>query len=758
VVQTFQVGNGPDGIAYGGGSIWVANGLDGTVTQIDPRTDTVVAPAIRVGNGPTGIAAGDGYVWIANSDDSTVSRINLTTGRPSGTFAVDGGVDAIAVGNGSVWVTSSTAGTVTRIDARTGNVLYPVRAGGGADAVAVGKNSVWVANYLDGTVTRIDPQTDVAVTIPVADGPSGIVLAGGDVWVSDELAGSLSRIDATTNVSVPAVSTGNRPAGIVLAGDSLFVGVGSSGSSHVGGELKVLASGPGFIPVDPATVSGSLSSQVATLTNDGLTAFRKVGGSAGTELVPDLAVSLPSPTDGGRSYSFQLRPGLRYSDGALVRPEDVRWGIERSLELNRGGSGQYYSGIVGARRCLARPSTRCNLSRGIVADAAADTVTFHLLSADPDFLFKLALPPADAIATGTPLHPHGFVPATGPYEVASFDPRNIRLVRNPEFREWSPAAQPSGFPDAIDIRMRPAETGSAALALTGRVDLAKEVSVSPAEIETLLTRHAAQLAVNPWDITFSLMLNTRLAPFDDVRARRALNFAVDRERLRDLTVGHGLGQITCQVLPPNFDGYRRYCPYTVDPTPTGVWSAPDLTRARALVRASHTAGESVTVWMPPWLPFGAAPARYVVSVLDRLGYRARFRIAHTEAEDPYRIEDRVHLQIGFYGWFPDYASPAGDIPAGFTCDSYNRVNALNQNAAEFCDPVIDREIARAETLGTSEPDQASRMWQRVDRDLTNEAPWVPFANGVALDVKSRRVGNYEYNPQWGTLLDQLWVR
>ena len=77
-----------------------------------------------------------------------------------------------------------------------------------------------------------------------------------------------------------------------------------------------------------------------TMTNDGLVAFRKVGGVEGTQLVPDLAISLPTPTDRGTTYTFYLRPGIRYSNGKLVQPEDFRRAIERLFEVE---------GSVGAR-------------------------------------------------------------------------------------------------------------------------------------------------------------------------------------------------------------------------------------------------------------------------------------------------------------------------------------------------------------------------------------------------------------------------
>ena len=331
---------------------------------------------------------------------------------------------------------------MTRIDARSGSVGQPISTGSGADAVAVGSTGVWVANNLAGTVSRIDPSTNtVRATIPVGDGPNGIALSGSAVWVSNELAGNLSRIDPGRNISVQVVTTGNLPEGIMVDAGSLFVAVRGSGSVHRGGTLRVLAPGGDLDHIDPALAYLYAESQVAVLTNDGLTGFRRVGGSAGARLVPDLAVDLPVPAVGGRSYSFQLRPAIYYSTGALVRPQDLRRAIERSFDLG-GSYAPYYADIVGARSCLAHPKKPCDLSKGIGTDTASNTVTFHLTSPDPDFSYKLALPAAFAVPAGTPLHPRAFIPATGPYKIASFDPKHgIRLVRNPGFT--SGHAQPS---------------------------------------------------------------------------------------------------------------------------------------------------------------------------------------------------------------------------------------------------------------------------------------------------------------------------
>jgi YVTN family beta-propeller protein len=743
VIQTFQVGNGPAAITFGGGFVWVANALDGTVTQIDPRTNTVVNPAILVGNRPSGIAAGRRFVWVANSGDSNVSRISLATGRTEpGTIAVDAGATDIAVGDGSVWATGQATGTVTRIDERSGTVLVPIHAGSGASAVAVGAGAVWVANSLDGTVARIDPETNaVASAIPVGDGPSAIAVAPGAVWVSNSFGGTLSRIERNGSVPDKTVTTGNRPQGLVVVPEGLFVAVRASGVGHVGGTLRVLGAKGYLDQIDPSVAYVGPAVQVVSLTNDGLVTYRKTGGTPGLALVPDLAVSLPSPTDGNRTYSFQLRPGIRYSTGRLVQPEDIRAGLERSFEA-AGGYVPYFSHIVGARKCLAAPKKRCDLSRGIVADAGSGTVTFHLASPDPDFLYELTLPVAAAVPVGTPLHAR--VPATGPYEIGSWNrKRGIRLVRNPRFREWSPAAQPSGLPDVIDEQLGGSMDARVAKVLRGDADLAADDDQAPSQavVESLRTQHAALLKVSPSNGTWYLALNTRVAPFDNLDARKALNLAIDRKKLSELAFGPDVGHVTCQTFPPDFPGYRLYCPYP---------AAPNLVRARSLIRASGTAGQNVTVWGQTFFHIPFAARRYIVSVLESLGYKARFRT--------YSDYWRSGRQVTYNGWYADYGAPAGFLPAVLTCAGNRKDPRQNFNDARFCDPTIDRELVRADALQTTDLDAASRLWAKVDRDLTDRAPWAAFANNAVVEVKSPRVGNYQENPQLGTLLDQLWVQ
>jgi hypothetical protein len=83
---------------------------------------------------------------------------------------------------------------------------------------------------------------------------------------------------------------------------------------------------------------------------------------------------------------------------------------------------------------------------------------------------------------------------------------------------------------------------------------------------------------------------------------------------------------------------------------------------------------------------------------------------------------------------------------------------LNANRAGFCDPSVDARIERAFALETSDPKAANRLWAQIDREIVDQAPWLPTLNQNTIDFMSARVGNYQFHPQWGLLLDQLWVK
>jgi len=755
VVQRIDVGRDPSGIAVGAGGVWVGNSSDGTVSRIDPQTNRVVQ-TIAVGVRPTALAVSGSTVWVTSSEERSVTRIDADTGREVDRIATDALGGGIAVGGGSAWVTDESSRSVVRIDARRGAVLDRLSVGNGPTGAAFGEGSVWVANSLDGTVSRIDPETStVTATIPVGESPDGVAVGSGALWVSDEFSDQVARIDPAENLVVERIAIANRPKGLAVSEDRIWLAVQPSGAGHRGGRLVVEGGMEGSIDPSYMTWAGTIGT--LTVAYDGLVGYARRGGSEGAQIVPNLAVALPTDTAGDTRFTFRLRPGVRYSDGTPVRASDFRRAFERRFLAEIPPSDT----LVGTDACRIRPRS-CDLRSGIRTDDEVGTIVFHLRRAQPASEFLASLTQMWPIPRATPDRDQGTrpIPSTGPYTIESYVPgRALTFVRNPHFRVWSRVARPDGFPDEIEVRLDSSAIGVAAIE-RGLLDVAFAPTERPEEVRALTdfrARHPSQVHVGLGQHTVLLSLNTAHPPFDDVRVRRALNYAIDRDAVSEAYGGFEFALPTCQPRPPGTVGFRRYCPYTAAPSQNGEWKAPDLARARRLVAASGTRGMHVTVWTfetHPGRLFWEQNVAAAVRALEDLGYRASIRRAKNLDDYAAKLGDRKTqgVQASVMGWY-GISRAAPSVLTAFRC-----VGADPPNYSFFCDRRIDTRITRALEIQGTDPDAAVALWARIERDIVDLAPWVPLFTPAHASVVSARVGNYQSNPNSGVLEDQLWVR
>src|SRR5437588_4696623 len=176
-----------------------------------------------------------------------------------------------------------------------------------------------------------------------------------------------------------------------------IVGVVATGTSsarttsHRGGTLKLVAKAAGGT-LDPQVNYTLEYWQLYQATYDGLLAFTKAGGSSAFVVVPDLASDYKI-TNGGKTWVFNLRKGMKFSNGQPLTVKDVVASFQRIFKVKSPTSGTFYAGIVGASACVKKPAT-CTLKGGVVGNPSANTVTINLVAADPEFKYKLAVPHA----------------------------------------------------------------------------------------------------------------------------------------------------------------------------------------------------------------------------------------------------------------------------------------------------------------------------------------------------------------------------
>jgi YVTN family beta-propeller protein len=779
VVGAVPVGNRPGGIAFGSGSLWVANLGDQTISRVDPNSRRTL-PAIPVGGQPAGIATGSHGVWVVESPGTSsvlVGRVDPvfnTFGNavkignvdPTGAVAIATQVNSvwvapstglltrldgtsgkiawqrdpnaspagIAVGEGATWLTDPDAGNVVRVD--PSGLLTPIGVGDAPTGIAVGVGGVWVVDSLDEALVRIDPDTRaVTDTIRVGRSPAGVAVGAGSVWVANSGDGTVTRVNPTTDKPV-TIAVGGSPQAITIADGKAWVTVDeqsiapSRGASD-GGTLRIVSSSD--VPfMDPA-LGGDPQLLYATCAQ--LLNYPDKAGAAGSQLIPEVAQALPARSPDGRTYTFKIRPGFRFSPPSdePVTAQTFKATIERTLDpRTHSYYAPYLADIVGAGAYM---SGKASHIAGVIANR--DTLTVRLRAPAPDFLARISQSNAScAVPSDTPVSRKGenVIPSAGPYYVASYTPhQGIVLMRNPNYRgrrphhfariELSVGISPKRAVSEIEAGLADyTAVGSLWSASAARAAHASRLAARYGAGSAAAARGAQQYFANPAAQLDYFVLNTHRPLFSDVRMRQAVNYALDRRALAQRGDRfHPLpAHPTDHYLPPGMPGFRDAHIY-----PT----TPDVTKARKLARGGNRTAVLYTCDSSPC----PEQAEIVQTDLAAIGLQVQIKkipygTYYTTLGKPGHPFD-----LAWDGWLPDYIDPAGML---------NGMLADSTFGPTFDDPAYRRRLAAASRLSGPE---RYLTYGRLDLELARDAaPLAAFDNLTDTDFFSARIGCQTY--------------
>jgi peptide/nickel transport system substrate-binding protein len=550
-----------------------------------------------------------------------------------------------------------------------------------------------------------------------------------------------------TGVAKTTPATSAKPAAATKAAKLM--------ADHRGGTLKLLAKAAGGT-LDPQINYTLQYWQIYRATQDGLVAFKAAGGDEAFKIVPDLATSIPKPTDGGKTWTFTLRKGIKYSNGKPVAPRDVLWTMQRIFKVSSPTAGGFYSVLVGADKCLKTPAT-CDLSKSVVVDAKKNTVTFHLTQPDAEWLDKLAVPHASLLPWGTPNKDFGtkLPPGTGAYMFTKYDPNHeLVLKRNPNFKEWSADAQPDGYVDGITYSFGQTVEAQITQIENGTADWTLE-SPPADRLNEIGTKYASQAHINTQLANWYLPMNTNLKPFSNKLARQAVNYAIDRSQAVRILGGPKLAIPSCQILPAGFPARVDYCPYTKNPG--AKWSAPDIAKAKALVKQSGMAGQPVAISSAND-EVNKAMAVYLQSVLNSIGFKASVKPISGNIFFTYTQNTKNKVQISVQQWYQDYPAPSDFLYVLLGCASFHPGSDSSVNIAGYCNKKIDAEMKQALKLGIEDPAAALKLWTKIDHELTDESPIATMLNPRQINFLSKRVGNFVWSAQFYMMFSKAWVQ
>ncbi len=497
--------------------------------------------------------------------------------------------------------------------------------------------------------------------------------------------------------------------GIVLLACALLAGCGSDESKDDGTLRGTISSFPEYL--DPGLNFSLEGATALANTYIPLLTYEHANGKAGTELIPGLAEDLPKIDQGGRRYTLKLRPGLKYSDGTPVRASDFGRAVERLIRLNSAGT-SFYMNIVGAERFA---ETKQGGISGIESDDESGRIAIHLREPDGSFSYVLALMFAAPLPPDTPAEDQTAEPppATGPYVITAVRPgRSWAYKRNPAWESGNAEAMPQlpgGHVDRIEFEVRSNQTTQVDEVERGQVDWMKNPPPPERYNEIKRQFEGTQFREEPTISVYYFWMNTQQPPFDDVRVRQAVNYAIDPEALERIYAG--TLERTQQVLPSQMPGYRKFELYPHD-----------LPKAKKMIEEADPADREVTVWTNNLSPNDEA-GEYYEQVLIDLGFDVTLK--EVNAANYFTLISNAgtpNLDTGWSNWFLDYPHPDDYFRPQLAGESI--VPNGNTNWANFDDPTVN---AKIDELGKQQlgPRQ-EREYGDLDETVMKQAPWAPF--------------------------------
>ena len=738
-LRNFSVGDRPTGIAVAGARVWIAGPSPTStfvsVRGIDPRFNALDRRIGRIGNvvpgSPAAITARADALWVAPYAGE-LTRLNPKTLRVMDQVDPNGGPAGIGLGAGATWVTDSFAGDVTRVDP-TG-LRTPIAVGNGASAITVGGGGVWVVDTGDNAVVRIDPATwHVTATIPVGNAPSGIAVGDGSVWVANSGDGTVTRINARNDRRQATITVGGSPQQITVARGRAWVTVAIPTipkNRLLANSTARLDAQSDVDSLDPALAFLPESAQLLYATCAKLLNYPDRPGLSGSQLVPEVARSLPARSADGKAYTYTIRTGFRFSppSNEPVTAQTFKDTIERTLNpAMKSPAASQFGEIVGARAYMAGKTPHI---AGIIARGS--TLTIRLTAPAPDLPSRIAEPFFCAVPPDTPIERNGVpeIPSAGPYRVTSYTPgQGIVLTRNPNYHGSRPHRLAR-----IELNVAVSPQRAIAQVKAGRADYALDGEVTQPDAASLAARYGAgssaaksghqQYFVTPGETVDYLALNTHRPLFADARLRRAVNYAINRTALADL--GGGGSPLperpTDNYLPPGIPGYssRRVYPLT-----------PNLAKAQEL--AQGEAQRTAMLYTCPSLAC-AEQAQIIKNNLTTIGIGLRVKAF------PYPIlfvklaKPGEPFDIGSIEWAADYPDPIDFL--NVQLDNPAILPPLN-------DPAYRARLAAAARLTGA---KRYLTYARLNAELSrNAAPFVAYGNPSTHELFSLRMGCQTYS-------------
>jgi ABC-type transport system substrate-binding protein len=514
---------------------------------------------------------------------------------------------------------------------------------------------------------------------------------------------------------------------------------GESGTSGDSGGAAAAAETPkagGTISIafqaEPVTLDPAISWDVAGWTVEdsifnALYRYAPKPGVEGTELIPDLAAEMPEISEGGTTYTIKLRPDAKFAPPVdrAVTAEDVKYSFERMMTQPRCPATYFYEGVEGASDAVDGKTK--TISGVEVVDP--QTIRFKLTSPDLSFLYALSMEFCDVIpkewvakwGKDVNRHPLG----TGPFYMTEWTTgRGITLVKNPNY--WNAAEV---YLDGVDFIFGITPSNALLKLQRDEVDILGD-NIPPADVARVTNDPEWKPYVysQPLVATTYLFMNETKEPFNDLKVRQALSWAIDRDRLVKLLGGQAVPLY--QIYPENLPGSE----------PGKVYYGYDPAKAKALLaEAGYPDGFRSMIYTANVDPMPKL-VQSIQADLKTIGVDAEIKTM--SASTYYNFSsDAAKTQMGTADWFLDFPDPVDWIVPFFT-----EANAMQGglNTAYYVDPWVEQAVDEAQAMTDAEARLAK--YTEIQQHIMEQAPYVTLVSPKMTTMCSKNVGGFYLHP------------
>jgi peptide/nickel transport system substrate-binding protein len=471
-----------------------------------------------------------------------------------------------------------------------------------------------------------------------------------------------------------------------------------------------------------------------------LLTYKAAAEAEGSEIIPGLAKELPKVTNGGKTYTLFLRPGLKYSNGEPIKAGDFKYAVERCFLTNSGGS-PFYTDIVGAEEFA---KTKKGGISGIKVNEKTGEIVINLEQPRGTFNNELALMFVAPIPQSTPSEDQSAspIPASGPYMITKSQPgRSWEYERNPYWAKdnGKEIELPSGHVDKIEIEVQRNQSTQVNDVESGKLNWIFDPPPTDRYQEVKEKFEGSQFTPEPTISTYYFWMNQSEEPFNNLKVREAVNYAVDPAALERIYTGQIVG--TQQILPPGMPGYKKFELFPHD-----------VKKAKELVADSGVKDKEVTVWTDSESPNNDA-GTYYQGVLEEIGLKVELKILNPD--NYFTVIGNTstpNLDTGFADWFQDYPHPNDFL---FLLNGENIQSTNNQNFSQTNVKPLNEKVDKlaTELLGP----QQETEYSELDEEFMKEAAWAPYGTRTLSLFVSENI-NLEsaiWNPTFETELTSL---